>query len=97
MLLFFFVFSKFNTFNFHSGGAVCDGGVDSLTSSTPELVVMVGWPGSGKSTIAQRFMVPKGYVWVNQDTMKTPAKCLKAVEEALANGKSVVVDNTNPS
>jgi bifunctional polynucleotide phosphatase/kinase len=36
-------------------------------------------------------MVPAGYTHVNRDTLKTPQKCLKAAEEALADGKSVVV------
>ena len=40
---------------------------------------------------------PQGYVWVNRDTLKTAAKCLKVAREALADGKSVVIDNTNPS
>lgn len=31
-----------------------------------------------------------------RDTLNTPAKCLQATREALAAGKSVVIDNTNP-
>jgi len=62
-----------------------------------ELVIMVGRPASGKSTFTKRFFVPAGYVHVNQDTLKTKDKCVKAAKEAVANGKSVVVDNTNPS
>ena len=33
---------------------------------------------------------------INRDTLKTPAKCLKAANEALNAGKSIVVDSTNP-
>lgn len=62
-----------------------------------EMVVLVGFPGCGKSTFARECLVPHGYVHVNRDTLKTPAKCLAATEAALAGGKSVVVDNTNPS
>ena len=32
-----------------------------------------------------------GYVHVNQDTLKTRDKCVKAVQEALREGKSCVV------
>eukprot|EP01105_Mastigella_eilhardi_P018693 TRINITY_DN4345_c0_g1_i5.p2 TRINITY_DN4345_c0_g1~~TRINITY_DN4345_c0_g1_i5.p2 ORF type:complete len:357 (+),score=76.32 TRINITY_DN4345_c0_g1_i5:517-1587(+) len=77
-------------------GDVCDGGIESLTSDKQELVVIVGFPASGKSTFSRTYMVPKGYVHVNRDTLKTPAKCLKTTEEALESGKSVVIDNTNP-
>jgi len=43
------------------------------------------------------FLVSKGYVHINRDTLKTKPKCLKNTEEAVAEGKSVVVDNTNPT
>ena len=53
-------------------------------------------PASGKSTFAKRYFIPAGYVPVNRDTLGTAAKCLKAAKEAVAKGKSVVIDNTNP-
>jgi bifunctional polynucleotide phosphatase/kinase len=34
-------------------------------------------------------------VHINQDTLKTRQKCVKAVEEAVKEGRSCVVDNTN--
>lgn len=51
----------------------------------------------GKSTFARKYFVPAGYVHVNQDTLKTKDKCLKVAREAVESGKSVVIDNTNPS
>eukprot|EP01106_Pelomyxa_sp_JSP_P013719 TRINITY_DN418_c0_g4_i1.p1 TRINITY_DN418_c0_g4~~TRINITY_DN418_c0_g4_i1.p1 ORF type:complete len:356 (-),score=81.29 TRINITY_DN418_c0_g4_i1:44-1111(-) len=78
-------------------GEICEGGIASLTSQTQELVIIVGFPASGKSTFTKKYMVAKAYVHVNRDTLKTQPKCLKATEEALSSGKSVVVDNTNPS
>lgn len=68
-----------------------------LHSETQEVMVVVGRPASGKSTLRERFFAPKGYVAVNRDTLGTQSKCLKVTEDALAEGKSVIVDNTNPS
>ncbi|RKP34859.1 polynucleotide kinase 3 phosphatase-domain-containing protein, partial [Dimargaris cristalligena] len=63
---------------------------------SPELVVVVGFPASGKSSIVERAFRPAGYTHVNQDTLKTRAKCVAACDQALQAGQSVVVDNTNP-
>lgn len=69
----------------------------SYHAAAAELVVFVGFPGCGKSTFFRRFFGPHGYVHVNRDTLKDVAKCLAATSAALAAGKSVVVDNTNPT
>ncbi|KAI8576798.1 hypothetical protein K450DRAFT_255004 [Umbelopsis ramanniana AG] len=60
-----------------------------------EVIVFVGYPASGKSTFAHKHLVPKGYAYINQDTLKTREKCIAACRAALAEGKSVVIDNTN--
>ncbi|XP_005096369.1 bifunctional polynucleotide phosphatase/kinase [Aplysia californica] len=69
----------------------------SFASKAQELVMLVGPPASGKSTFRQRYLEPHGYVAVNRDTLGTAEKCLKVAKEAISSGKSVVVDNTNPS
>lgn len=61
-----------------------------------ELIVCVGYPASGKSSFVKKYLVPKGYVYVNQDTLKSRDRCVRACKEALSNKKSVVIDNTNP-
>lgn len=61
------------------------------------MVLLTGRPASGKSTFSRHHLQPHGYVNVNRDTLGTQSKCLKAVNEALKSGKSVVIDNTNPS
>lgn len=61
----------------------------------PELVLMCGAPGSGKSAWVRR-NIPDTYTRVSQDVLKTKPKCHRAVKEALARGESVVVDNTLP-
>ncbi|KAK7466961.1 DNA kinase/phosphatase Pnk1 [Stygiomarasmius scandens] len=60
-----------------------------------ELVVFVGYPCLGKTTLYHRLFEPLGYQHINQDTLGTRNKCIKAVEEALENGNSCVIDNTN--
>ncbi|KAK3086793.1 hypothetical protein FSP39_023573 [Pinctada imbricata] len=67
-----------------------------VTSSKPEVVVLVGFPACGKSFFAKTHMVPKGYVHVNRDTLGTWQKCVSACDKALREGQSVVIDNTNP-
>ncbi|EPY51749.1 DNA kinase/phosphatase Pnk1 [Schizosaccharomyces cryophilus OY26] len=62
-----------------------------------EIVVLVGYPASGKSTLCESQIVPFGYQRVNQDALKTKARCVKAAVEALKNNKSVVIDNTSPT
>ncbi|CAO3590169.1 unnamed protein product [Absidia cylindrospora] len=60
-----------------------------------EMILFVGRPASGKSSFAKKHVIPSGYTYVNQDTLKTKAKCMKACEESLTSDKSVVIDNTN--
>lgn len=59
-----------------------------------EMIILVGCPGSGKSTFAKTYF--KEYVYINQDKLKTKNKCLKLCQQSLENNKSVVIDNTNP-
>ncbi|KAF9087225.1 hypothetical protein BGX29_000950 [Mortierella sp. GBA35] len=67
------------------------------TPGTCELIVFCGYPASGKSSFAKKHILSTGhYEYVNQDTLKTRDKCLKAVDEGLKSQKAVVVDNTNP-
>lgn len=61
------------------------------------MIVLVGYPASGKSSFCKRYLKPKGYTVVNRDTLKTQEKCQKTALETLKAKKSVVIDNTNPS
>lgn len=58
------------------------------------MVIFVGSPASGKSTFWKNFL-PQ-YSRVNRDTLKTKEKCYKVAEQEMLQGKSVVIDNTNP-
>ena len=61
------------------------------------MIILIGPPASGKSTFTKNFLIPFGYVHINRDTLLTQQKCIEATREALINqGRSVVIDNTNP-
>lgn len=65
---------------------------------TPELIILVGAPGSGKSTYAGKLAneYTDKYIIINQDTLKTRKKCILACEKAVADQKNIIIDNTNP-
>ena len=66
----------------------------------PELIIFVGLQASGKSTYYHSHFAAT-HVHVSKDLMKNArnrdATQAKMIEEALARGQSVVVDNTNPT
>ena len=65
-----------------------------------ELVIMIGLQASGKTTFA-RSRFGETYRYVSKDLLKNngrPARRQRQlIEEALQQGLSVVVDNTNPT
>lgn len=68
-----------------------------FTANDKEIILMIGFQGSGKSTYVNNILVPLDYVKINQDTLGTKQKCFKEVNKFLALNKNVVIDNTNPS
>ena len=65
-----------------------------------ELIIFAGLPAAGKSTYYREHFA-NTHVHVSKDLMpktrRSEASQLLEIEAALAAGKSVVVDNTNPS
>jgi predicted kinase len=65
-----------------------------------ELVILIGLQGAGKSTFYQRRLA-QTHAWVSKDRLRNnrnPGRRQRQlIEEALAAGQSVVVDNTNPT
>jgi len=65
--------------------------------SSPELIILVGLPGSGKTSFVRARLA--GHAHVSKDLMRSTrdrnARQLTLVAQALAAGRSVVVDNTN--
>lgn len=69
-------------------------------STQRELIIMVGFPGSGKSTYALSIYNknPENYEIISGDELKTEAKILKKVKENIKNNnKNIIVDATNVS
>lgn len=60
-----------------------------------ELIVLIGAPGSGKSTIAEKLF--PNHAVVRQDELKDKKACVALCVRLLREGKSVVVDRQNPS
>lgn len=81
----------------HSG----DGGeAGDSPSSAPKadaltMVILCGSPASGKTSFAEKHLLPRGFTIVGSDIKPlTPAKYGKMVTECLAAGRSVCVDMT---
>lgn len=87
---------KFDPRKLDSAARLYDPPSSSLTSSETEVIVAVGFPASGKSTFFHTHVIPKGYIYVNRDTLGSWQNCVSACERALKEGRSVAVDNTNP-
>jgi bifunctional polynucleotide phosphatase/kinase len=66
-----------------------------VRTDTRELVILMGNPGSGKSTTGRSF-VTKGYKHVEQDTLKNKVETLRVVKSFIGSS-SVVVDATHAS
>ncbi|KAF7239636.1 Bifunctional polynucleotide phosphatase/kinase [Varanus komodoensis] len=67
-----------------------------LTSSSPEVIVAVGFPAAGKSRFLKQHLASVGYAYANRDTLGSWQKCVALCQVSLQAGKSVAVDNTNP-
>ena len=61
-----------------------------------EMIVMIGNPGSGKSTIAKMINEKYKFDIVSQDITKTKVKCQKVAKQYIEDKKSFIIDNTNP-
>jgi bifunctional polynucleotide phosphatase/kinase len=65
----------------------------NYTSKKQEIIIMVGYPASGKSTFVKTKL--KDYSRLDGDKLKSTPKMIKAAIPMLHNGESVVFDSTN--
>eukprot|EP01123_Difflugia_compressa_P003117 TRINITY_DN1399_c0_g2_i1.p1 TRINITY_DN1399_c0_g2~~TRINITY_DN1399_c0_g2_i1.p1 ORF type:complete len:173 (-),score=35.07 TRINITY_DN1399_c0_g2_i1:124-642(-) len=63
-------------------------------SSRSFFLILVGLPGSGKSTIAIE-LEKQGWLRANQDELGTAAECQKVIAKALKHNVNVVLDRCN--
>ena len=61
-----------------------------------EIIVLVGYPGSGKTTIANTFD-NKRYMTINGDIFKNSKNMIKESEKYIKSNYSIIFDATNPS
>lgn len=67
-------------------------------SNEPEVIILMGYPGSGKSTIAKQICKENpNYNYIERDIYKTPAKMKKKALEYIIDKKSIIFDATNSS
>jgi bifunctional polynucleotide phosphatase/kinase len=66
-------------------------------SSSPEIIIMVGYPGSGKSAIAKNICKTGNYIHIEGDIYKTSSKMRKASLDYISQSKSIVFDATHSS
>ena len=64
-------------------------------SNQPEIIIMMGYPGSGKSTIAKMICEKNNYIHIQGDIYKTLKKMIKAAIEPMQQKRSIVFDATN--
>jgi predicted phosphohydrolase/predicted kinase len=59
-----------------------------------KMIILVGLPGSGKSTVATE-LEKHGFIRINQDDLGSRNACKKATVEAIKQNKNVVIDRCN--
>jgi bifunctional polynucleotide phosphatase/kinase len=70
--------------------------VAPMPEGSKELLIMVGCPASGKSTFSKSAQFSQ-YMRICADEIGTKKKCITIADRALRNGKSVIIDSTNPA
>ncbi|CAG9800978.1 unnamed protein product [Chironomus riparius] len=92
----FFTKPEFNPKNFDISMKLLEPDSSVLVSKEQELIIMIGFPASGKSYFCKNYLQTADYEVVNRDTLNSMQKCMSVIEDALKSKKSCVVDNTNP-
>ncbi|KAL9648660.1 hypothetical protein ABK040_016290 [Willaertia magna] len=64
------------------------------SNTSTHLIILCGFPGSGKSTFATS-CEKHGWIRVNQDDLGDASECKKVLEKSLKHGKSVILDRCN--
>lgn len=65
--------------------------------NTNTAIIMIGIQGSGKSEYVRQILLPEGYVHISLDLLHTRRKEKLLLDQCLSEGRSFVIDNTNPT
>lgn len=75
--------------------------LNKMLNNKQEIVLMVGYPGSGKTTYTQNNKLwhdpNKDWVILHGDELKTESNIIKMLLKNIKLGKSIVIDATHPS
>jgi len=66
-------------------------------SDEKQIIIMMGYPGSGKSAIAKNMCKNNSFIYIEGDIYKTSTKMIKASLEHILQNKSIVFDATHSS
>lgn len=69
----------------------------SINKNIQEIIIMVGFPGAGKTTISKNIFEPNNYKIISGDLLKTSSKIIKECIKQIKNNNSIVIDATNSS
>jgi bifunctional polynucleotide phosphatase/kinase len=75
--------------------SVADTDINYYKPEKKEVVIMIGYPGSGKSTYANKISELYNVSIINQDTCGVKAKCINLMKKLCMSNKTIIVDNTN--
>lgn len=68
--------------------------IEILNNTDKEIIILVGYPASGKTTIYKSLFELKGYIHISGDVFKTSNKMLKEADKYI-DSHSIVFDATN--
>jgi bifunctional polynucleotide phosphatase/kinase len=66
-------------------------------SDEKQIIIMMGYPGSGKSAIAKNICKNNSFIYIEGDIYKTSTKMIKVSLEHILQNKSIVFDATHSS
>lgn len=71
--------------------------VPTYQLAIPSIIIMVGQPGSGKSTWAKWFADQNNFELISGDIIKSPAKRVQLAADYLDQQRGVIIDATSPT